>query len=186
MRPAFLALSTFDLRPYGALVCAALSTVPAASAETNSEVARRLIEKQSAAVPACALLSDDEVVKLTGRRSYTKAEGVRFKDGGSSCTWDSGVNINLFSGPQSAEQHEALLKAFKQDKTPRQAVSGIGDSAYATAWMGNQYQGNHAVLVVRKGAHTMGISLQAEGSETPQSIQPKLMTVAKAALAKLP
>lgn len=167
-------------------VLALLGALSAASAQTNSEVARRLIEKQSATVPACALLSDDEVVKMTGRRSYTKPEGVQLKDGGSSCTWDAGVNINLFSGPRSADQHEALLRAFKQDKTPRQAVTGIGDSAYATAWMGNKYQGNHAVLVVRKGAHTMGISLQAEGADTPQSVQPKLMTVAKAALAKLP
>ena len=169
-----------------ATVVVALGTLSSAAAETNSEIARRLIEKSSNAVPACALLSNDEVVKLTGRKSYTPPEGVHLRDGGSSCTWDSGVNINLFSGPRSAEQYEDFLKAFKQDKTPRQTVSGLGDSAYATAWMGNQYQGNHAVLVVRKGAHTMGISLQAEGGETPQSVQPKLMTVAKAALTKLP
>jgi hypothetical protein len=164
----------------------ALGALSSAAAETNSEIAGRLIDKQSTAVPACALLSDQEITKMTGRPSYTKAEGVQLKNGGSSCTWDSGVNINLFSGPRSAEQHEDFLKAFKQDKTPRQTVSGLGDSAYATAWMGNQYQGNHAVLVVRKGVHTMGISLQAEGGETPQSVQPKLIAVAKAALAKLP
>jgi hypothetical protein len=156
-----------------------------AFAQTNSELARRLIDKSSNAVPACALLSNDEVVKLTGRKSYTPPEGVQLRDGGSSCTWDSGVNINLFSGPKSAEQHDALLKAFKQDKAPRQAVAGIGDSAYSTAWMGNKYQGNHAVLVVRQGVHTMGISLEAQGAETPQSVQPKLVTVARAALAKL-
>ena len=164
----------------------ASGTLATAAAETRSEIARRLIEEPSTAVVACGLLSNDDVVRMTGRRSYSKPEGVQLKDGGSSCTWDSGVNINLFTGPKSAEQHEALLKAFKQDKTPRQTVSGIGDSAYATAWMGDKYQGNHAVLVVRKGAHTMAISLQTEGAETPQSVQPKLMTVAKAALAKLP
>ena len=27
------------------------------------------------------------------------------------------------------------------------------------------------MLVIRKGAHTMGISLEAEGAETPQSVQ---------------
>jgi hypothetical protein len=157
-----------------------------ASAQTRQEMADKVVKQYKAPSAACALLADDEVARMTGRRSYTKAEGVQLRDGGSSCTWDTGVNINLFSGPRSADQHEAFLKAFKQDKTPRQSVGGIGDSAYATAWMGNQYQGNHAVLVVRKGAHTMGISLQAEGAETPQSVQPKLMTVAKAALAKLP
>jgi hypothetical protein len=174
-----------NLRVLFAFVAAAgaASTV---LAQSNSEVARKLIDKQSNAVAACSLLSNDEVVKLTGRKSYTPPEGVQLRDGGSSCTWDSGVNINLFSGPRSAEQHEALLKAFKQDKTPRQPVAGIGDSAFATAWMGNRYQGNHAVLVVRKGAHTMGISLEAQGTETPQTVQPKLTTVAKAALARLP
>jgi hypothetical protein len=168
-----------------ATVALAMSALSAASAQTNSEIARRLIDKPNNTNPACALLTNDEVVRHTGRRSYTPPEGVTFKDGGSSCTWDTGVNINLFSGPKSADRHEAMLKAFKQDKTPRQSVSGLGDSAYATAWMGNQYQGNHAVLVVRKGLHTMGISLQTEGSETPQSVQPKLLPVAKAALARL-
>ena len=172
------------LRIVALLTLAALAG--AGPAQTRKEMADKVVKQYEAPSAACALLSDDEVVKMTGRRSYTKPEGAQFKDGGSSCTWDAGVNINLFSGPRSADQHEALLRAFKQDKTPRQAVTGIGDSAYATAWMGNKYQGNHAVLVVRKGAHTMGISLQAEGADTPQSVQPKLMTVAKAALTKLP
>jgi hypothetical protein len=173
-----------DLRLHLVFVAAAAAAATA-WAQSNSETARRLIDKPSSTVPACGLLSNDEVVKLTGRKSYTPPEGVALRDGGSSCTWDSGVNINLFSGPKSADQHASLLKAFKQDSTPRQAVSGIGDSAYATAWMGNKYQGNHAVLVIRKGVHTMGISLEAQGTETPQSVQPKLMTVAKAALARL-
>jgi hypothetical protein len=39
--------------------------------------------------------------------------------------------------------------------------------------------------VVRKGAHTMGMTLEAKEPETPQSVRPKLVTIAKAALAKL-
>jgi hypothetical protein len=168
-----------------AFLFVAAGVLPHASAQSNSEVARRIIEKTSNAVTACGLLTNDEVVKMTGRKSYTPPEGVQFKNGGSSCTWDSGVNINLFSGPQSAEQHEGLMKAFKADKTPREAVAGVGDSAFATAIMGNKYQGNHALLVVRKGPHTMGMTLEAKEPETPQSVRPKLVTIAKAALAKL-
>jgi hypothetical protein len=176
---------TVHLPMRAAAVLVALGAMSAALAQTNSDVARRLIEKPSDAVPACTLLSNDEAVKLTGRRSYVKPEGVQLKSGGSSCTWDSGVNVNLFSGPQSARQHEELMKAFKADKTPRQAVAGIGDSAFVTHMMLGKYQGNHALLVVRKGEHTMGMSLEAKGPETPQSVEPKLMTLAKAALAKL-
>jgi hypothetical protein len=176
---------TFRLPLHAAAAALALGALSTVSAQSNSEIARRIIEKQTDAVPACALLSNDEVVRMTGRKSYTKPEGVQFKNGGSSCTWDSGVNINLFSGPQSAEQHEGLLKAFKADKMPRDAVAGVGDSAFATALLGDKYQGNHALLVVRKGVHTMGMTLEAKEPETPQSVRPKLVTIAKAALAKL-
>lgn len=169
-----------------ALALVALGAAPAAWAQSNSETARRIIEKESDAVPACKLLSNDEVVKLTGRRSYVKPEGVQLRNGGSSCTWDAGVNVNLFSGPKSAEQHEELMKNFKVDKTPRQPVAGVGDGAFVTHMMLGKYQGDHALMVVRKGAHTMGISLEAKAPETPQSLQPKLTTIAKAALAKLP
>lgn len=169
-----------------ALVLAALAAAPPAGAQSNAEVARKIIEKPSGAVLACQLLSNDEVVKLTGRKSYTPPEGVQLKDGGSSCTWDAGVNINLYSGRHAAQNMEGLMKSFKVDKTPRQAVPGIGDSAYLTHMMLGKYQGDHALLVVRKGPHAMGISLEAKTPETPQAVEPKLMTVAKAALARLP
>jgi hypothetical protein len=169
-----------------ALALVALGTVSITWAQSNSEVARRIIEKQSNQVTACKLLSNDEVVKLTGRRSYVPPEGVQLRNGGSSCTWDSGVNINLFSGPKSADQHEELMRNFKVDKTPRQTVAGVGDSAFLTHMMLGKYQGDHALMVVRKGAHTMGISLEAKPPETPPSLQPKLTTIAKAALSKLP
>ncbi|MEP7281434.1 MAG: hypothetical protein ABI696_05600 [Rubrivivax sp.] len=155
----------------------------AASAQTNSELARRIIEKQSDA--ACALLPNDEVVRMTGRRSVTKPEGVQLKNGGSSCSWSSGVNVNMYSGPNSAQQLEDLLKRFKADKSPRQPVGGIGDRAFMTHMMLGKYQGNHALLIVHQGQHALGISLEAEAPETPESVQPKLMSVARAALARL-
>lgn len=181
-----MSMKTFHLPRCALAASLALAALSDAAAQSNSEIARRLIEKPSAAVAACKLLSNDEVVKLTGRKSYTPPEGVQLRDGGSSCTWDSGVNINLFSGPKSAEQHEELMRNFKVDKTPRQPVAGVGDGAFVTHMMLGKYQGDHALMVVRKGAHTMGISLEAKAPETPQSLQPKLTTIAKAALAKLP
>ncbi len=173
-----------DARAFAALVTLGAASI--AAAQTNSDVARRLIEKQDDAVPACKLLSNDEVVKLTGRRSFVKPEGVQLKGGsGSSCNWDAGVNINLYSGPTAAQNMEGLMKSFKVDQLPRQPVAGIGDSAFSTVMNLGKYQGNHALLVVRKGAHAMSVSLEAKEPETPQSVQPKLLAVAKAALARL-
>jgi hypothetical protein len=168
------------------LMLVALGSAPLAGAQSNAEVARRIIEKPSNAVLACKLLSNDEVVKLTGRPSYVEPEGVQLAGGGSSCTWDAGVNINLYSGRHAAQNMEGLMKSFKIEKAPRQTVAGIGDSATMTHMMLGKYQGNHALLTVRKGEHVMGISLEAKESETPQAVEPKLITVAKTALARLP
>jgi hypothetical protein len=168
------------------LVLVALASASAAGAQSNAETARRIIEKPSNQVLACKLLSNDEVVKLTGRQSYVDPEGVQLAGGGSSCTWDAGVNINLYSGRNAAQNMEGLMKNFKVDKAPRRPVSGIGDRATMTHMMLGKYQGNHAMLVVHKGEHVMGISLEANEPETPQAIEPKLMTVAKAAVDRLP
>lgn len=164
----------------------ALASASSADAQNNAEVARRIIEKPNDAALACKLLSNDEVVKLTGRPSYVDPEGVQLAGGGSSCTWDAGVNINLYSGRSAAQNMEGLMKSFKVDKAARRPVAGIGESATMSHMMLGKYQGNHALLVVRKGEHVMGISLEAKEPETPQGVEPKLITVAKAALARLP
>jgi hypothetical protein len=47
------------------------------------------------------------------------------------------------------------VKNFKKDKSARQAVAGVGDSA--SLWFPkarDQYEGNCAVLLVHQGAHT--------------------------------
>jgi hypothetical protein len=50
--------------PTAASMLAALGAT--AWAQATTEVARRIIEKTSGALAACALLSNDEVVKMTG------------------------------------------------------------------------------------------------------------------------
>ena len=164
---------------------AALALASTAGAESRTEQANRVITKPGGPSAACALLSNDEVVKISGRRSYSQAEGTQLTNGGSACDY-TGVNVTLFSGPNSDENYDKLVKNFKKDNSSRQAVAGIGDSAYL--WFPkprDQYEGNHAILVVHQGAHTMAVSLEAEGKETPQSLQPRLTALAKAALAKL-
>jgi hypothetical protein len=54
-----------------------------------------------------------------------------------------------------------------------------------TQMMLGKYQGDHALLIVQQGPHALSISLEAQPPETPASVQPKLMAVARAALARL-
>ena len=59
--------------------------VALASGQTRQEQAARVIKKAGGPSAACALLSNEEVVKITGRRSYTEPEGTQLTNGGSAC-----------------------------------------------------------------------------------------------------
>jgi hypothetical protein len=174
------------LRLPGMAVLALLLLAGAASAQSRKEMADRVVRQYDAPSAACALLSNAEVVQITGRRSYAEPEWTQLTNGGSSCDYDS-ANLTLFSGPKSGEHYDALLKNFKKDKAPRTPVPGIGDSAYLMVLTSGPTSepDQHAVLVVRRGPHTMAVSLEALKPQTPQSLQPMLMSMAKTALAKL-
>jgi len=168
------------------LTAATIAFVTTASAQSRQEQAARVIEQPGGPSPACALLTDDEIVKISGHRSYSKPEGTKLTNGGSACDY-SGANVTLFSGPKSDESYEALLKNFKKDQTPRTAVAGIGDRAYyMSPKPRDEYEGRYEMLVVKKGPHTVAIALEAQKNESTESLQPKVMALAKMALARLP
>lgn len=168
------------------LAAATISVVTTVSAQSRQEQAARVIEQAGAPSAACALLTDDEIVKISGHRSYTKPEGTKLTNGGSACDY-SGGNVTLFSGPKADESYEALLKNFKKGETPRVPVAGIGDRAYFMAPKPrDEYEGRYQILVVKKGAHTVAIALEAQKNESTESLQPKVMALAKIALARLP
>jgi hypothetical protein len=168
------------------LTVATMACVTSVSAQSRQEQAARVIEQAGGPSTACALLTDDEIVKISGRRSYSKPEGTKLTNGGSACDY-SGANVTLFSGPKSDESYEALLKNFKKDQTPRVPVAGIGDRAYFMAPKPrDEYEGRYQMLVVKKGAHTFAIALEAQKNESTESLQPKVMALAKMALARLP
>lgn len=156
-----------------------------AGAETRTEQAKQAGIKAGPS-PACELITSAEFAKITGRKANAAAEGTQLANGGSSCDF-SGGNVTLFSGAQSSASYDKLLKAFKKDNTPREPVAGIGDRAYFMAPKPrDQYEGQYGVLVVSRGQHTLAVALETEKAETPQSLQPKLIAVAKAAIARLP
>ena len=170
---------------FSALALVAICGTTAALAESRQEQAARAVKQYEAPSAACALLTKDEVAKLTGRQAYSEPSGTRLVDDGSACDYSS-ANLTLFSGPKSDQSYDKLVKNFKKDNSARQAVAGIGDSAYL--WFPkarDQYEGSYAVLVVHQGAHTLALALEAQGKEAPPSLQPKLVAMAKTALPRL-
>jgi hypothetical protein len=168
------------------LALAALAGAASASAQSRKEQADRVVKQYSAPSAACALLSNAEVAKITGRPSYDEPQGTQLTNGGSACDYDA-ANLTLFSGPKSGEHYEALLKNFGKDKAPRTPVPGIGDSAYLMVLTSGPTSepDRHAVLVVRQGTHTLAVSLEAQKTQAPPSLQPQLTSMAKTALGKL-
>jgi hypothetical protein len=170
----------------GALAFIALCSSAAAYAESRQEQAARVISKAGGPSKACDLLTNADVVNITGRRSYVAPQGTTLTNGGSACDFDS-ANVTLFSGPKSQEHYDALLKNFKKDRTPRQPVAGVGERAYLLVpEPRDKYEGRYAILVVHQGEHTLAVALEAQDNEAPQSLQPKLMTMVKTALPRLP
>ena len=170
---------------FSALALVAMCGTTAAMAESRQEQAARAVKQYEAPSAACALLTKDEVAKLTGRPAYSEPSGTQLINDGSACDYSS-ANLTLFSGPKSNDSYDKLVKNFKKDNSVRQAVAGIGDSAYL--WFPkarDQYEGNYTVLVVHQGAHTLAVALEAQGSEAPTSLQPKLVAMAKSALPRL-
>lgn len=170
---------------FTAIALFTMCTTSTVLAESRQEQASRAVKQYEAPSVACSLLTKDEVAKITGRRAYSEPAGTQLVDNGSACDYSS-ANLTLFSGSKSNDSYDKLVKSFKKDNSSRQAVTGVGDSAYL--WFPkarDQYEGNYAVLVVHQGAHTLALALEAQGSEAPPSLQPKLVAMAKAALPRL-
>ena len=142
-----------------------------------------------------------------------RGEAVRLADG-SACEYPIGAQVVLFSGPKSQTDFEAFLRNFKKDKERRHPVSGVGDRAYIMfPTPRDEYEDRLAYLVTSVGQHTVAVSMAAkkgaaEGpmmeycrrgqlskkecaeieaakGETAESLQPAVVEVAKAVVAKL-
>ena len=137
---------------------------------------------------ACSLMTNAEIEKLTGRRFYSDPEPTSLASGaGSACTYGTGkAQIVLFSGPKPQELWNNYLKNFGKDKEAKHPVPAAGDGAYIMyPKPRDEYEDTIGLLVVHAGPHTLGISLAAAKGEPAESVQPKLVALAKAVVAKL-
>jgi hypothetical protein len=177
---------------------------------------------QAAAPSACDLLTDAEVSKLIarGQTTYSAAPDATTLAGGagSVCQYEHG-QTGLWMGPGSEARFEQFLASWEQDKQPRHAVSGVGDTAYVIyPKPRNSYSDEGPFVVATVGANIVTASLfarkgQASGvmgevcrgdqaqlndnekkecakvladsGETPESLQPAAVELAKVLVAKL-
>jgi len=150
-------------------------------------VAAEVVDAKSAAPTACSLLSNADIEKLTGRHFFAAPEPTSLGGGGSACAYGTGkAQVVLFSGSKSEQQYNALLKNYKRENEKKTPVSGIGDKAYIMfPQPKTEYEDKNAILVVRVGEHTVAVSLAAIKPNAGESVQPDVVKLAKAAVAKL-
>lgn len=78
-----------------------------------------------------------------------------------------------------------MLKRFKQDQQPREAVAGIGDRAY---FMVPRARGEHdrvGLLATQVGPHTLSLTLDAPSGKSGEAVKKELMALARMIVPKV-
>lgn len=114
----------------------------------------------------CGLVTKAQIEKLIGQKLYDEGEPADM-GGAKLCNWDGGeAQIMFFTGPGSEAKWEGMLRSFKQDKTPRHPVPGLGGPAYVIyPPTRNQYQSVVAMVVVKMGQNTLVVSTAVKKGE---------------------
>lgn len=152
------------------------------------------VSAQSATTPACKVLSASDVKQATGIKDYDNGsdgdpEG-QGAGGGSSCQW-GGASFGGPSAPllslvlirgKSYTEHRRTSKLAAGCK--REMVSGVGDLAFFESCPPPDPD-RSAPLFVKVGSNDLIVQMDIEKPATAASVRPKVISVAKAAVAKL-
>jgi hypothetical protein len=162
---------------------------PSASAKTWAQ--NPGAQSTAAQNPACALLSAAEVRKITGFPDYNVSPGDPPADGRSSCQYVAPafgggkgplVSLVLIEGKDWTAQNRRLMKLPPACK--REAASDIGDDAYFEVCP-TPRPFRTSPLYVKAGAKDLIVQIDIQAPDTEVTLRPKVIALAKAAVAKL-
>lgn len=157
--------------------------------------ARELPAQPAAApTPACALLSVDEVRKITGQPAYAKAWGMgpgEAVGGGSSCAYEEGdaslerlpmIGFTLISGKGWTKRRRTMgLPGGCQ----RVAVKSVGDDAFYESCPSKAAKRRVDPLYVQVGPNDLVVEMDVRPPATEDSARQTVVALAKAVAAKL-
>ena len=142
--------------------------------------------KNAAPFDACQLATNAEVSEVAEERpeiaKYWSAPEASF--GGAHCQYDGG-SIRVYQGKAAAAALESTLKAYKADKEPRVAVSGIGDKAFFMIPKPDDRYNRAGLLAVYAGPRVVQLVLDAQGDEAIGATRPRLERLARLVLPRL-
>ena len=165
---------------------ATLSAVLAVSASGAADVnAQARSGGGAAAVSACTVLSVQEIKTLLGDRTPRFIDMIPpneepLSGGGSEC-FIASITIQLDAVPVARYTQNMQTYA---GRTTYERVTGIGDEAHF--YEQDAGKDSHVVgIYARVGQHVLVVSMDVEEGDTPASLRPSLMTLSRAAEAKL-
>ena len=156
-----------------------LGTIIAVHVTTGGEVAGA----QAAALHACSLLSDADILRITGtpNRFNTPPERSEMPNGGTVCNF---VGLDITLTPRvTKENFEANRKSAGTERnTTIEPASGVGEAAYF--YVKSRTTSANVGIVFRSGSYQVALGDRVR-SDSVAWFKPKVVELAKIAAAKL-
>ena len=164
--------------------------VPQSSAQPMQAAA----ESAGAQTPACALLSVEEVRKITGIAAYARNWGMgsgQAVGGGSSCAYQDAlssierlpmIGFSLIPGKGWTERRRTMRLP---EGCTRVSVSGVGDDAFYESCPSKTPKKRVDPLYVKIGSNDIVVEMDIRPPVTEASAKSTVVALAKAVAAKL-
>jgi hypothetical protein len=114
---------------------------------------------------------------------------------GSVCDYPAGGQISIYVGPNSTQAFEQFMKVWKQENETRHPVSGVGDKAVTAFLAAEKSQAAGLMATVCRDDKSRAEltpkeqeerkKILADKGESPESLQPAVVELAKAVVAKV-
>lgn len=186
---------TFRLLRCGVLATSGCMAAVALTAPASADVRReRAAQANATKNPACAVLSEAEVRKITGYPDHNMSPGDppgQGAGGGSSCQYVTPafgatkapmVSLVLIDGKNWTSENRRLVKLPAGCK--REPVPALGDEAYFEVCPAPRPI-RTSPLYVKAGTKDLIVQIDIQAPDTEATLRPKVIALAKAAVAKL-
>ena len=170
----------------GRVLTAAVGTAIAFAAHAQQRPPVQTGPAAAPAAPLCALLSNADVARLTGRTPFGDPEPWG-AGGGMGCTWGGGeAQVIVFDGARPQGRWEDLLKGFGHADARRHPVAAIGEGAYAVyTEPKTRHQDAAGFLVIPHPTRVVVVSVIRDAKQPIAQVESTLVAVAKAVMPKL-
>ena len=138
-----------------------------------------VVRAQAGAFDVCALMSREEVMKITNRTDLSPGRPRQLPEGAAECRYAGGPpigSVTIVAGKSTKAKWDEFMKTLKDSGATLEAAPGVGAGAFF--WDDNR-------LYVHSGAYEVAISTSPTAGANAARIRADEVAIAKAVLAKL-